>query len=610
MPPFAASGPLPGIVRLFVGLLPLLFVGVGCQGSGESPGQSQGQTRGQGQAEAPADLILTGGEIWTGAEGSASGQAAGLAQALAIRGNRIVAVGTSADVARHRGPHTRIVELEGRFVTPGFIDNHTHFNQAGGLLLGANLLDVADEAGLRERIGEAAARMPRGAWITGGNWGAYEAWAQGSAGADQEEAGEPFSPHRAMIDEVTPDHPVLVNRWDRSAFLANAQALEAGGADCSWTGVECEAGEPTGRLSPEAARRLQSTIPPRSRELRLEEARVALADLRQYGVTTIHDNTPPDMFPVYQDLLDRGELTTRIYARPTLDRFPHQAGLGLPRNFGSDFLVLGGFKGFVDGIMGASSAMFYEPFDHTGGFGIWRDMMEPPGNMERLLVEADRAGYWPQVHAIGDFAIDTLLALYERVEAVNGPSEARRFRVIHAQHLRGPETAARMARLGVIAEVQPFHAIDDMRWMEERIGADRIRWTYAFQTLHAAGVRLSFGSDWPGTQASWYTANPLMGIYAAVTRQTPDGEPAGGWIPEERVDVETALRAYTVNNAWAEGKEDRKGRVAPGFLADVVVLDRNPLAVEPADLQHIRVDLTVVDGRVVHERLPTPMETP
>jgi predicted amidohydrolase YtcJ len=544
-----------------------------------------------------ADLVLTGGTIWTGVDDAPA------AEAVAVRGNRIVAVGSAAEVGRFQGASTRVIELDGRFVAPGFIDNHTHFNQAGAILLGANLLDVSDEAGLARRLSEAAERVPEGAWITGGNWGAYEAWAQGSAGGEGGGGdAAPFTPHRDMIDGVTPDHAVLVNRWDRSVYLANARALDAAGADCSWSGVVCEDGVPTGRLTPEAARRVQAAIPPRDLPLRLAEARMALADLGQYGVTTIHDNTPPEMFPVYQALLEAGELTTRIYARPTLDRFPHQAALGLPRNFGSDFLVLGGFKGFVDGIMGASSAMFYEPFEHNDGFGIWRDMMSPSGNMERLLIEADRAGYWPQVHAIGDFAIDTLLALFERVEEVNGPRDDRRFRVIHAQHLRGPETARRMAEIGAIAEVQPFHTIDDMRWMEERIGPDRIRWTYAFRTLHDAGVRLSFGSDWPGTQASWYTANPLMGIYAAVTRQTPDGLPEGGWIPEERIDVETALRAYTVNNAFAEGTESRKGRIEAGFLADLVVLDRNPLEAEVAELQHIAVDLTVVDGRIVHDR--------
>jgi predicted amidohydrolase YtcJ len=564
--------------------------------SGCGPERGMGASDGAG---GPADLILTGGMVWTGDENAPE------AEAIALRGNRILAVGSVGEVDGHRGANTRVIQLDGRFVAPGFIDNHTHFNQAGALLLGVNLLDASDDETLLRRVGEAVQRVPSGSWITGGNWGAYEAWARGSAGgagAGDDPSGEQaFAPDRSGLDAVTPDHPVLLNRWDRSAYLANALALEAAGVECGWTGVECVGGVPTGRLEPDAARRVLAVVPEKSRELRLAEAREGLADLRRYGVTTIHDNTPPEMFGVYQALLEAGELTTRIYARPTLDRFEHQAALGLPRNFGNDFLMLGGYKGFVDGIMGASTAMFHEPFDHTGGFGIWRDMMNPPGNMERLLLEADRAGYWPQVHAIGDFAIDTLLALYERVEEVNGPREDRRFRVIHAQHLRGPETAARMASLGVIAEVQPFHAIDDMRWMEERIGPDRIRWTYAFRTLDDAGVLLSFGSDWPGTQASWYTANPLMGIYAAVTRQTPEGEPSEGWIPEERIDVETALRAYTVNNAWAEGTDDRKGRLKPGFLADVVVLDRDPRSTEPSEIQHVRVDLTVVDGRIVHE---------
>jgi predicted amidohydrolase YtcJ len=551
-----------------------------------------------------ADLILTGGTVWTGVDGAPT------AEAVALRGGRIEAVGTVAEIARYQGRNTEVVKLEGRFVAPGFIDNHTHFNQAGALLLGANLLEVASAEALRAELSGAVQRIPSGSWITGGNWGAYEAWAQGSAGeavAAAEEEGEPFvpfNPHREMIDDLTPEHPVLLNRWDRSAYLANARALEVAGLRCGQPGVECEAGEPTGRLTPEAARTVQLQIAPKSQGLRLAEARRALEDLRQYGVTTIHDNTPPEMFSVYQALHEAGELTTRIYARPTLDRFADQRALGLPRNFGGEFITLGGFKGFVDGILGASSAMFYEPFSHSGEMGIWRDMMNPPGNMERLLLQADSAGYWPQVHAIGDFAIDTLLTLFERVEAVNGPNPDRRFRIIHAQHMRGPETAERMAQLSVIAEVQPFHAIDDMRWMEERIGPERIRWTYAFRTLHDAGVRLSFGSDWPGTQASWYTANPLMGMYAAITRQTPDGEPAGGWIPEERVDAETALRAYTVNNAWAEGKEDRKGRLVAGFLADLVVLDQNPLAVDPSALPSIRVDLTIVDGAVVYRRIP------
>jgi predicted amidohydrolase YtcJ len=261
--------------------------------------------------------------------------------------------------------------------------------------------------------------------------------------------------------------------------------------------------------------------------------------------------------------------------------------------------------------MGNSSARFYEPYLHTGERGSWRDStntgasrgpgsgMEPPGNMLRHLLGADASGHWPQVHAIGDEAIDSLITLMEHVAAVNGARD-RRFRIIHTQVLAGPEVAERMARNGIIAEVQPYHAIDDMRWMEERIG-ERARWAYAFRTLDEAGVLLSFGSDWPGTNASWYTANPLHGMYAAVTRQTIDGLPEGGWFPEERVDIETALRAYTVNNAFAAGEESIKGRLAPGLLADLVVLDRDLLRVPPTELKDAAVLLTVVGGRVVFE---------
>jgi hypothetical protein len=289
----------------------------------------------------------------------------------------------------------------------------------------------------------------------------------------------------------------------------------------------------------------------------------------------------------------------RVYGRPTLDKWEALRAVGIRHGFGDEWIKVGGLKGFVDGIMGNSSARFYQPYRTSGERGSWRTMMEPADNMYRLLLGADSAGHWPQVHAIGDEAIDTLLTLYERVMQVNGPRE-RRFRVIHAQVLRNADVARRMARLGVMAEVQPYHAIDDMRWMEERIGA-RARWAYAFKTLQSAGVRLSFGSDWPGTNASWYTANPVLGIYAAVTRQTLDGTPAGGWFPEERVDVETALRAYTVNTAWAAGEEATKGKLAPGFLADLAVLDADPFGVAPARLKDLRAVLTIVDGRIIHD---------
>ena len=551
-----------------------------------------------------ADLIITGARIWTGEE------SAPRAEAVAVRGNRILAVGSASEVMRHRTPRTQVIEMRGRFVSPGFIDNHTHFNSAGALLLGVNLLDVADEAALVRRVREARDRIPAGAWLVGGDWGAYEAWAQNSTGQQQgqQQRRVEFRPHRTMLDSLTPNTPVLLSKWDRSAHLANGRALAIAGATCEWEGVECTNGRPTGRLSSAAATRVRRAMPPKTLDQKLAEARTALAQLRELGVTTIHDITPPDQFEVYQELLRRGELTTRINARPTLDKWEDLRAVGLRHGMGSDWIRIGGLKGFVDGIMGNSSARFYEPYLHSGERGSWRPMMDPPGNMQRLLLGADSAGLWPQVHAIGDQAIDTLIDMYEHVMRTNGPKD-RRFRIIHTQVIRGPDVAQRMARLGIIAEVQPYHAIDDMRWMEERIGG-RSKWAYAFRTLHDAGVRLSFGSDWPGTNAAWYTANPMQGIYAAVTRQTLDGKPEGGWFPEQRVDLETALRAYTVNNAWAAGEEAIKGSIAAGKLADLVVLDRDPFATPPAQLKDVRVLLTIVDGRIVHDERASGAATP
>jgi predicted amidohydrolase YtcJ len=545
-----------------------------------------------------ADLILTGARVWTG-----DGPAA--VRSIAIDGERILAVGSPAEISRLARPGARTLELgPNAFISPGFIDNHTHFQNAGALLVGVNLLDVSTPDALIQRVKEARDRLPVGAWLTGGDWGAYEAWAQGSTGAAGSASTPAFDPHRAMIDSITPDTPVLISKWDRSAHVANARALQLAGATCEWEGVNCVNGQPTGRLTTAAANRVRRAIPPKPLDQRLTESRAALKHLSALGVTTIHDNTGPEQMEVYQELKRRGELTTRIYMRPTMDKCPQLRAVGIRHGFGDEWLKIGGLKGFVDGIMGNSSAYFYEPYLTSGERGQWRTMVTEPPGMEPLLFCADSAGHWPQIHAIGDQAIDTLLTMMEKVMRVNGPKE-RRWRIIHTQVIRNADVAARMARLGVMAEVQPYHAIDDMRWMEQRIGA-RSRWAYAFNTLEKAGVRMSFGSDWPGTNAAWYTADPLLGMYAAVTRQTIGGEPAGGWFPEERISLESALKAYTTGNAWAAGEESIKGRIAPGFLADLVVLDRDPFSVAPAALKDVRVRFTIAGGKVVYDASKDP----
>jgi len=558
-----------------------------------------------------ADLIVRNARIWTG------DTARPRAEAVAVRGERLIAVGSNMDVDRHRSAHTRVIDAGGRFVTPGFIDDHTHFSQAGALLIGANLLDVSTTAPFASRVKAAVARMSPGAWLTGGDWGAYEDWSANSTGARAGNAARRrFSPDRTIIDSVSGTTPILLNRWDRSAWLANSIALDRAGLTCARPvpGLECVNGRATGRVADTALARVRAAIAPKTFDQRLREARAAQQHLAELGVTTIHDITPPFQLPVYTALKERGELTVRVFVRPTLDKWRSLTYAGISPGFGDDWIRIRALKGFVDGIQGNSTARFYEPQLHSGKRGEWRDStntgatdgsgsgMQPPGNMERLLFGLDSAGWWANVHAIGDHAIDTVLTIMEKVFTTNGPKE-RRWRIIHSQVIRDAAVAARYKRLGIIAEVQPYHAIDDMRWMEERIGT-RARWAYAFRTFRDAGVPLLFGSDWPGTNASWYTANPMTILYAATTRQTLDGKPEGGWFPEERLDLETSLRSYTINNAWAEGEERNKGSLTAGKLADFVIVDRDLFAIPTMQIKDAKVLLTVVGGRIVHAAPP------
>jgi predicted amidohydrolase YtcJ len=556
------------------------------------------------------DVIIRNARIWTGDSLRPS------AQALAIRGERLVAVGTNAEIDARRTARTRVIDAGGRFITPGFIDDHTHFSQAGALLIGANLLDVSTASPFAQRVKAAVARMSPGAWLTGGDWGAYEDWSANSTGAAAAQRPARFSPDRTIIDSVSGSTPILLNRWDRSAWLANGVALERARLTCAdaVAGLECVNGRTTGRVSDAALARVRAAVAAKTFDQRLREARAAQQHLAELGVTTIHDITPPFQLPVYTELKRRGELTVRVFARPTLDKWNELTYAGIAPGFGDDWIRVRALKGFVDGIQGNSTARFYEPQLHSGKRGDWRDStntaatdgpgsgMEPAGNMERLLFGLDSAGWWANVHAIGDQAIDSVLTIMEKVMKANGPKE-RRWRIIHSQVIRNADVAKRYKQLGVIAEVQPYHAIDDMRWMEERIGT-RAKWAYAFKTFRDAGVPLLFGSDWPGTNASWYTANPMTILYAAITRQTVDGKPEGGWFPEQQLDLETSLRSYTINNAWAEGEEGSKGSLTAGKLADLVIIDRDLFSLRPQQIKDAKVLLTMVGGRIVYSAAP------
>lgn len=523
------------------------------------------------EGEAPV-RVLHNARFWTG------DSAGPYAEAVALRGGRIVAVGAVAEVRRAAGSGVVEEDLGGRFVVPGFIDTHTHFHRAGALLLGVNLLDVASDSALVRRVEAAHRRLPAGAWMTGGDWGAYD-------------LGSTWSPSRRLLDSLTGARPTLLRKWDGSQFVANAAALAAAGLDPTRVG---------GPLTPAEAERIQRVVPDPSFEQRLTEARLALDDLARHGVTTIHDNTGAEQLRLFQYLAERDSLTVRVCARPTLDHWTDLAAVGIETGFGDRWVAVCGLKGFVDGIMGSSTAMFREPYSHMpDNRGRWRDMMAPPGNMERMIVAADAAGLTPHIHAIGDLAVDTLLDMYERAIGTNRPKD-RRFRMIHAQVVEDDDFA-RFGTLGIVAEVQPYHAIDDMRWMEDRIGA-RARGAYAFRSLKRGGALLVFGSDWPGTNASWYPADPLLGIYAAVTRQTLEGRPEGGWFPDERLTVQEALEAYTIAPAYAAFQEHWKGRLAPGYVADLTVVSQDLLAIPARAIRDVRVLRTMVDGRWVYPR--------
>ncbi len=561
----------------------------------------------------PADLVLLNGMFLT--EAAARPEA----RALAVTGDRITAVCASDDEARrYVGEKTRVIDLAGKFAVPGLTDAHVHFNQAGGLIIGPNLLAVSDETGLRTEIGRVAALLGEGEWITDGLWGAYEQWALGDQGDAAREKKDPWRPNRAMIDDLTPNHPCFLNRFDSKEWLANTAALKAAGLEnARLQGLERgKDGKPTGivfRPSP-AFDKIRAARKPKSPARLLDENRAALKVLRESGITEVHDIETPEQTRRFIELEEKGELTCRVWLRPDLSRGAELKEAGFTMGLHpktkekSPWLRYGALKGYIDGIMGTHGALFFEPYsDQPDNFGHWRphtsdDPELRAGDMEKmyLLIKTGlEAGFVPNVHAIGDRGVAEMLDLYERLK--NEGLDLAGYRVIHAQVIR-PQDFPRFKALGVIAEVNPYHISDDMRWMEERIGKERNKGAYAFKSLLDNGATLTFGSDWPGTSAAAYHVHPRYLIYAAVTRKTLNGAPEGGWYPEQKISVAEALRAYTINGAAAAFDAASRGSLEPGKLADVTVFDRNLLTIAPEDILNAEVTHTIVAGRVVFEK--------
>lgn len=564
------------------------------------PKASQARPAPTGNLSRGADLILLHGKIWTGEPYAAPGekpQPAMIVEAVAITNGRILAAGTSDAMRAYAGPNTRIVDLGGRFAIPGFIDSHVHFIAGGFQLLEVKLKDAPSESEFVRRIAEKARTLAPGRWMEGGGWD-EEAWPDAKL------------PTRWMIDPVTPANPVFISRYDGHAALANSLAMKLAGVTKDTPdpvgGVivrDPKNGEPTGVFK-DAAQNLIAKAIPRPTEAEFEDAlRTGLAEARRVGVTSVDDITvgrdsPNGSFTGEIQLLRRaaaqGWLTCRFYTLVPIAVWQRLADAGVSRGMGSDYLVLGAVKAFADGSLGSRTAWFFDPYsDDPSNRGLPLPLMQPPAKMEEAVRGADAAGIQVAVHAIGDRANAEMLNIYQRV---GGAEAARhRFRIEHAQHVR-PEDFARFAKLGVIASMQPYHAIDDGRWAEKRIGHERARSSYAWRSMLEAGVPLAFGTDWPVAPL-----NPLLGVYAAVTRATLDGKHPEGWFPEQRLTLEEALRAYTQGSAYAQFSERDKGTIAPGKVADVVVLSDDLFSVPPAKIKDAHVEMTIVGGKVVYE---------
>lgn len=552
--------------KLLVASTCLLFA-AGCSREPASP------------AAKPGTVAVVNARIWTGDD------AQPWAQALVIDGDKLAVVGTN-DEARKANAE-QIVDAGGRLIVPGFTDAHTHFREGGFGLASVQLRDARTRDEFVARIKAFAATVPAGTWITGGNWD-HSLW-----------GGE--LPTREWIDAVTPDHPVWINRLDGHMSLANSAALKLAGITRATKDIPGGAivrdrkGEPTGVLKDNAMDPVDAVVPAPSTEMKDRALLAAMKYVNEQGVTTVHNMGTWDDVATFDRAAKAKTLTTRIYAVTPLSKWEQLRDAVAAKTYGGadgrgdEWLRVGGLKGFMDGSLGSHTAAFDEPFaDSPKDRGL---LVNPPEKMYEWISAADKAGLQVMVHAIGDRAIGLLLDIYERVEKEDGARD-RRFRVEHTQHPRASDIP-RFAQLEVIASMQPYHAIDDGRWAEQFIGK-RIATTYAFRSLLDAKARLAFGSDWFVAPAT-----PLEGIYAAVTRRTLDDKNPDGWVPAQKITVEEALRAYTVGGAYASFDEARKGTLAAGKLADLVVIDRDLFNIPPEEIRNARVLTTVVGGKVV-----------
>jgi predicted amidohydrolase YtcJ len=507
------------------------------------------------------------------------------AEAFAIKGRKIFAVGSNADIKKYVNANTKTIDAKGKLVIPGFNDAHVHFLEGGYQLSSVDLRDAKSPEEFVNRIKEFTAKLPKGRWILGGKWD-HENWTPNNL------------PTAAMIDAVTPDNPVFIDRLDGHMSLANSLAMKLANVDktvkevAGGEIVRDSNGDLTGVFKESAQGYIQKAIPEFSFAEKLEAAEASTNYAASLGVTSVQDMSAGSDISVYQELMRQGKLKTRIYGCSPLSDWQRHQRVGITHAFGSDMLRIGCLKGYADGSLGSTTAWFFQPYqDAPNTSGLASD--EIPFMNERVKA-ADNAGLQINIHAIGGRANAEILDVYEKIAKENGDKD-RRFRIEHAQHLR-PVDIKRFGPLKVIASMQPFHLMDDGRWAYKRLDEKQLKGTYAFRSLLDSGATLAFGTD-------WYVAplNPLFGIHAAVTRQTLDGKNPNGWIPEQKITVEEAVKAYTQGSAFAEFQEGEKGTLAAGMLADFVILSEDIFTINPVKIEKVKVLKTIMGGKVIFE---------
>jgi len=529
------------------------------------------------------DFILLNGKIWTG------NILQPWAEAFAVSNGRFTTVGSNDEIKLLAAGNTEIFDAEQRLVIPGFTDSHVHFLLGGLSLLEVNLYGMSSRAQIEEAIRQKINELPQGSWIRGSGW-------------DNSRWTPPNPPDRKWLDTVCPDNPLYLTREDMHSAVANSRAMEQAGItrdtpDPDGGRIErySKSGEPNGILDDAAMKLVERIIPSYSTEMRIRAIEAACREAPKQGITSVHDMSLLEDIEFLTDASHKDYFNVRMHSFPPILAKDEISEIKNNLDADTNKFRIAGLKVFTDGSFGSRTAYMFEPYIDVSYeyYGLAADITLNKENFLRIMQEADADGFQLAVHSIGDRANAELLDVFEKILAANGERD-RRWRIEHAQHLR-PEDIKRYRNLGITASMQPYHCINDARFMSTRIELERCAQAFVFKSLFDAGVPLIFGSDWNVSPLI-----PLVGIDAAVNRI-----PVGGgkpWFPEQAISLEEAFKAYTVNPPKTVFAEADQGSIEPGKFADCALLSQNLFCIPPASIPGVEVDTTIFNGRVVYEK--------